>query len=249
MKKEEEDSDRQFSQRLREETKEIHTMAERCTFMRGFLRGATSPTAYADYLGGMHRMYVALERALDARRDHPVLRAFYFPELFRVRAIERDLEFFGGQPLEQNDRADVVLGEYTAHLSRLAEKAPECLIGHAYTRYMGDLSGGQILSKIVSKSMGLDRQGEGLAFYRFDGIEDIGGFKKEYRERLDQLPEIDPKLPDRIVAETMTSFRYNIRFFETLEGNALIAAFRQFFPRKQVRTEPKIHSQAPSATS
>lgn len=224
-------------------------MAERCTFMRGFLRGATSPEAYTDYLGGMHQLYAALEKALHRRQDHPVVRSFYFPELFRIEAIERDLEFFGGRPLEQNAKAHLVLEELTAHLNRLADDEPERLISHAYTRYMGDLSGGQILAKIVSKSMGLDRRGKGLEFYHFEKVGDIDEFKNNYRARLDQLPSVDPTLPDRIVAETMTSFRYNIRFFETLEGNALIAAFRQIFPRKKPDFGLKSLRQTPSTAS
>ena len=249
MKNETNTSAPSFSQRLREETKDIHTMAERCTFMRGFLRGVTSPSAYADYLEGMRRIYQALEEAMEARRDHPVVRSFYFPELFRIPSIKRDLEFFGGCPLRTNRAADQVLEAFARRLKQLADYAPECLVSHAYTRYMGDLSGGQILSKIVSKSMGLDREGEGLAFYRFEAIEDIDGFKKEFRSRLDRLPEIEPSLPDRIVEETITCFRLNIQFFETLEGNALIAAYRQIFPRKKRNFVPNTASSMPSHPS
>mgnify|MGYP005850981437 CR=1 FL=1 len=249
MKKETETSSRSFSQRLREETKDIHTMAERCSFMRGFLRGVASPASYADYLEGMRRIYSTLEEAIEAQRDHPIVRKFYFPELFRVSAIEHDLEFFGGRPLRANKAADQALEAFATRLKQIADYAPECLISHAYTRYMGDLSGGQILSKIVSKSMGLDREGEGLAFYRFEAIKDIPGFKKDFRARLDRLPEIEPSLPDRIVEETITCFRLNIQFFETLEGNALVAAYRQIFPRKKSNFVPNNAASMPSHLS
>jgi len=39
-------------------------------------------------------------------------------------------------------------------------------------RYLGDLFGGQMMSGMATKSLGLE-QGNGVAFYRFTGIPDV----------------------------------------------------------------------------
>ena len=44
----------------------------------------------------------------------------------------------------------------------IAKEEPYLLIAHHYTRYLGDLSGGQILKNIAQKALNLDQQG--LAF-------------------------------------------------------------------------------------
>ena len=91
---------------------------------------------------------------------------------------------------------------------RSQSKTPELLVAHAYTRYMGDLSGGQILKNIAKRAMGL-KNGDGTAFYEFEKIKNHGAFKKEYRAALDTLP-VDDATQDRIVEEAKLclSFKY-----------------------------------------
>src|SRR5207237_3072297 len=56
-------------------------------------------------------------------------------------------------------------------------------ISHAYTRYLGDLSGGQIIKKILARSLALPP--EALSFYEFPEIADIRRFKDAYRDVLE----------------------------------------------------------------
>ena len=42
----------------------------------------------------------------------------------------------------------------------------------AYSRYLGDLFGGQMMSGMATKSLGLE-QGKGVAFYKFQDISDV----------------------------------------------------------------------------
>jgi hypothetical protein len=58
-------------------------------------------------------------------------------------------------------------------------------VAHAYTRYLGDLSGGQVLARVARKTYGLEKGGAGTQFYEFDNIENKNGYKKGYRARLD----------------------------------------------------------------
>ncbi|MCH8475109.1 MAG: biliverdin-producing heme oxygenase [Opitutales bacterium] len=245
-----------FSRRVRQETKKIHTMAERCTFMRGFLRGAATKKSYRTYLAGFRKIYRTLEQCLERQRNHPVVKEFYFPELHRATAIEKDLAYFGGAQLETSDPFTENwceklrlrrwgLGEpleheaslkavfsYCQHLEKIESTNPAFLVPHAYTRYMGDLSGGQILARIAAKSMGLDPARGGLSFYHFPEIQDHEAFKWEFRRRMDALEEHGPEFTQNFIDETIQAFRLNIAFFETLKGNALLSAWRQIWPQR-----------------
>ena len=93
------------------------------------------------------------------------------------------------------------------------------LVGHHYTRYIGDLSGGQILKKIAKKALNLEGE-NGLNFYEFKLIDDEKEFKKSYSEILNNLP-IDQHVADKIVEEANEAFLYNMKMFKELEGNLI----------------------------
>ena len=88
-------------------------------------------------------------------------------------------------------------------------------MGHHYTRYIGDLSGGQILKKIAKKALNLEGE-NGLNFYEFKLIDDEKEFKKSYSETLNRLP-IDQNVADKIVEEANEAFLYNMKMFKELE--------------------------------
>lgn len=64
-------------------------------------------------------------------------------------------------------------------MSTLGSEDPTRLLAHSYVRYMGDLSGGQIIRWKLQKAYGLNETGEGLSFYEFDTPTNDGGVKKE----------------------------------------------------------------------
>jgi heme oxygenase len=109
----------------------------------------------------------------------------------------------------------------------VAQTTPELLVGHHYTRYIGDLSGGQILKNIAQKAMSLGEH-DGLRFYEFDAIDDEKAFKAGYRTILDSLP-IEQALADRIVEEANQAFHYNMKMFQELEGNLIAAIGKVLF--------------------
>jgi heme oxygenase (biliverdin-producing, ferredoxin) len=177
-----------------------------------------------------------MEDALDHHHDHPVLSPLDFPELRRVRSLDADLAFFRGPtwstlelepPPSSRSRSEVSAAtqRYVGRIRTIAYDRPELLVGHLYTRYLGDLSGGQILGRIAARALGVDpeknptkEQSGGVAFYRFDAIPDPRAFKLVYRQRLDALP-IDAKAADAIVQEALLAFRMNLLLFEELEGS------------------------------
>ena len=68
---------------------------------------------------------------------------------------------------------------YQDRIKNISVTQPELLIGHHYTRYIGDLSGGQILRRIAKKAMNITGD-QGLKFYDFDQIKDQKEFKLKY---------------------------------------------------------------------
>jgi heme oxygenase len=112
-------------------------------------------------------------------------------------------------------------------IRQVAQEAPELLVGHHYTRYLGDLSGGQILKTIAQKAMNLS-DNDGLNFYSFPAIADEKAFKTTYRAAMDQLP-IDQAMADRIVEEANHAFHLNMKMFQELEGNLVAAIGKVLF--------------------
>ena len=192
----------------------VHRLAEGSAFVQNFLAGGLTVDAYARFLVQLFHVYQALEAAQDHHRAHPVLSHVLSQELYRKAALERDLEFF--YPDEDWRQASILPATtaYVKRLIRLAHDWPEGLVAHLYTRYMGDLSGGQILKKAAAKMVGTG-DGRGLEFYEFPAIPAPGKFKKEYRERLDSLP-VDEVMAARIVEEANNAFRLNGEIFNSL---------------------------------
>ena len=117
--------------------------------------------------------------------------------------------------------------EYVARIREIAQSSPELLVGHHYTRYLGDLSGGQILKTIAQKAMN-NPTDDGLHFYVFPQIEDEKAFKTTYRSAMDELP-IDQPMADRIVEEANHAFHLNMTMFQELEGNLVAAIGKVLF--------------------
>ena len=108
----------------------------------------------------------------------------------------------------------------------MAKDSPELLVGHHYTCYLGDLSGGQILKNIAQKAMNMEGDA-GLRFYVFEDIADEKAFKTTYRSAMDTLP-IDQAMADRIVEEPITP-HLNMNMFKELEGNLVAAIGKVLF--------------------
>jgi heme oxygenase (biliverdin-producing, ferredoxin) len=81
-------------------------------------------------------------------------------------------------------------------------------------RYLGDLSGGQHIARIVRRALALDG-GPGTAFYEFPGLGDLDAFKDVYRAALDALP-VDDAGAARIVAEARWAFAAHAALFDEL---------------------------------
>lgn len=207
-------TDTALSARLRQETKAAHTRAERSGIMRAFLTGQLPAESYVALLANLHTVYSALETGLTAQAAHPHVAPLYDPALHRVAALEADLTLLAGADWASRYRPTAAAEAYAARITELARTAPLGLVAHAYTRYLGDLSGGQILKRMVAPIL-KRTDGAGTAFYDFPGIPDPDAFKQRWRAALDALP-LSAGEADFVVAEALGAFDANGAVFEAL---------------------------------
>ncbi|MBO0610541.1 biliverdin-producing heme oxygenase [Myceligenerans salitolerans] len=197
---------------LREGTRADHTAAETEPFVEHLMSGALDRSAYADLAAQQLVVYQALEEVGAAMRDDARGGPLVFDELTRVPAIERDLAFLYGEDWRDRIRILPAAREYAARIRETAPSVPH-YAAHAYTRYLGDLSGGQIVRRMMERHYGLD--GAGLAFYAFPEIPRAKVFKDAYRERLDALL-LDEAEAAAALAEARRAFRLNRAVFAAL---------------------------------
>lgn len=212
---------------LKEGTKKSHTMAENMGFIKCFLKGVVEKQSYRKLAANLYFVYTAMEEEMERLKTHPVLSNMYFPELNRKQSLERDLFFYYGPNWREDINLSPAGQKYVNRIHEIAQNQPELLLAHLYTRYMGDLSGGQILKNIAQRGMNLT-DGEGTNFYEFHDIPDEKAFKDQYRHAMNNLP-IDQAMGEAIVEEANDSFHLNMEMFQELEGNLIKAIGQMLF--------------------
>lgn len=204
-----------LSEQIKAVTKDSHARAENTELMRSYIKGQVSASQYKMLLCSLYEIYRALEEELDRHESHPSVAPIHFPqELARLDALQKDLEFFYGQDWRDRLVVPAATHKYAQRLREVGEKYPEYLVAHAYTRYLGDLSGGQVLGRITQKSLGL-KDGEGLAFFSFPGISSPSLFKQLYRSRMNSI-ELTDVQREGVLQEAVTAFELNIEVFDDI---------------------------------
>ena len=203
---------------LKTGTKRSHTAAENTKFVGSFLRGVISEENYRTLIKDFYFVYSALEEEMERLDDDEFLKPIHFKELNRLNALKMDLRYYYGPNWMMEIKPSEACIQYTERIHEVADKDPYLLVGHHYTRYLGDLSGGQILKGIAEKALDLPKN-EGLHFYDFPKIDDKKEFKTKYRAALDGLTTDSSKIND-IIAEANYAFRLNMYMFDELSGTA-----------------------------
>eukprot|EP00957_Ditylum_brightwellii_P054365 4119439-Ditylum_brightwellii.AAC.1 len=210
-----------LSTALKTGTSTAHASAEDVHFVRNFIRGKIDKTLYTHLVTSLYHIYETLEEELSihAPTHFPTL---HFPkELNRVESLEDDLDFYFGETqwkiqvknVYENSQATV---DYCNRIRYIAKYDPLLLLSHAYTRYLGDLSGGRILARVARKALNLKGGDDGLRFYMFEHVSNPKSFKEVYRLALDEL-DLEYDQVERLVAEANVAFALNVRVFEELD--------------------------------
>ncbi|XP_059902983.1 heme oxygenase 1a [Gadus macrocephalus] len=207
---------RDLSEQIKEATKDSHVRAENTGLMLSYQKGQVTLAQYKLLLCSLHHIYVALEEELDKNSSHPGVAPIYFPtELARRELIEEDLEHFYGQDWREKMVVPKAAERYAHRLRQIGGENPELLVAHAYTRYLGDLSGGQVLGRITQKSLGL-KNGDGVAFFTFPGVSSPNRFKQLYRSRMNSV-ELTEEQRKGVLEEAVRAFELNIQVFDALQ--------------------------------
>ncbi|MEU8790299.1 biliverdin-producing heme oxygenase [Streptomyces sp. NPDC048643] len=206
-----------FSTLIRTASHEQHTEAETSTFMSDLLGGRLGVEAYARYTEQLWFVYEALESEAATARlaADPVAGPFIRPELLRRAALERDLAHLRGPDWRATLTALPATRAYADRVAECAREWPGGYVAHHYTRYLGDLSGGQIIRGKAEQTWGFSRKGDGVRFYVFEDISNPAAFKRSYRELLDGVLADDLE-KQRIVAECKRAFALNTGVFRDL---------------------------------
>lgn len=201
-----------LSAAMREGSAAEHRDAENSEFVEQLMGGALAPAGYIEYLVRLRTVYAALESVGAMLQSDAIAGGFIDTDLNRVAAINADLAYWApeGAPSVVSPAADA----YAARILASAQWGG-LYLAHHYTRYLGDLSGGQIIGKILNRTFELD--GSGLNFYEFTEIPKPKPYKDAYRDRLDELG-LDAAEQARVVDEVKVAFQLNQAVFEELAG-------------------------------
>ncbi|CAM3520441.1 heme oxygenase (biliverdin-producing) [Occultella aeris] len=212
------DLDEPASLLLRSATRDVHERAESTGFVQNLMGGHLDVRAFAALVTQHAAIYAALEAAGDRIRRNPAGAGLVFDELRRGDALATDLAALAAMigMIGPDPRDPITVLPQTLHyVDRLNEIGDDVVayLAHAYTRYLGDLSGGQVIKRMMQRHYGLAE--DGLAFYTFERIEKIPPFKERYRAAMDALP-LTGADRERLVAEARLAFDLNAAVFDGL---------------------------------
>lgn len=202
-----------FSQALRERTWSGHGDSEGAGFMSDLMTGKGTRDDYIALVAQHFFIYEALEAAGERMATDAVAAPFISPQLTRLPAIRLDLAFLLGGGWRQLITPLPTTKRYVDRLNTVAATWPGGFVAHHYTRYLGDLSGGQMIRTLMQRQFGFETNGVG--FYLFDQISRPKQFKETYRAQLDAVGW-SAEERDRVIDEVLIAYRFNTELFEDL---------------------------------
>ena len=182
--------------------------------MQTLLSGRLDRPSYCALLRNLHALYAALEPALERHASLPVIAPVFLPALWRTRALQHDLTTLHGPDWADSIPLQPACASYVDRLRDLDESRPPLLLAHAYVRYLGDLSGGQMLRGVLAKSVALAGD-TAVSFYDFGDALATRDLTQAFRAGLAAVP-VDEKLTDALVDEAKLAFEGHRKLFDQL---------------------------------
>lgn len=205
-----------FSVVMRESSWSDHSDSEGASFMEDIMRGKATKQDYIDLSVQHYFMYEALEAATAQFAGNATMASFHRSELERLEALKVDLGHLIGPDWADRIAPVPATAEYAARIRECAASGWVAgVVAHHYTRYLGDLSGGQIIARRISKQHGLEHAG--VAFYDFTTLGSLEDFKNEYRGALDALgATLSEDEQKRMLDEVRAAYGFNTAVFVDL---------------------------------
>lgn len=205
-------------------TRQSHSVAQNSAFVTGFFKGLSTKESYRNLVTSLYFVYQAMEEDAFDTTQCEAVQTMDDGALRRLAALEQDMEYFYGNDWKKASNVIVsspATRAYVAHVKQVAQTEPYLLIAHQYTRYLGDLFGGQMMGGMAQRSLNL-QQGQGVAFYNFQDIPDTTEFITGWYTRLNALDLTDEQ-KKAIVNEANVVFDLNIGILQELDGSPLSA--------------------------
>ena len=203
-----------FSQALRARTMASHGDSAGATFMDDLVNGRGTRDDYVALVAQHYYLYEALEAAAERFADDPIAAPFISPQLTRLPALELDLDFLVGPDWRDTYPPVPATVRYVDRINEIAAQGwAGGFVAHHYTRYLGDLSGGQAIAKLMQRQFGFETNG--VAFYVFDQIASPKQFKDTYREQLDSVAW-DELEREHVIDEVLAAYAFNTDVFVDL---------------------------------
>ncbi|TFV84757.1 biliverdin-producing heme oxygenase [Microbacterium sp. dk485] len=202
-----------FSTALRERSSAAHPSSEHSTFMSDLMTGEGTREDYVALVAQHWFIYDALEQAAERMRNDPVAAVFISDKLTRLPALEADLDFLVGPHWRASIQPLPTTRRYADRIRAVGATWPGGFVAHHYTRYLGDLSGGIFIGRLMQRRFGFETNG--IGFYLFHDIADPKAFKDVYREQLDAAPW-DAAERERVMDEVLVAYRFNTDLFDDL---------------------------------
>ncbi|MEF2976338.1 biliverdin-producing heme oxygenase [Subtercola sp. YIM 133946] len=210
-----------FSQALRERTWSGHGESEGAGFMTDLMNGAGSRDDYIALVAQHYFIYEAIESAAERMKNDPTAAPFISSKLTRLPAIREDLAFLIGDDWLEQITPLPTTARYAARIREVGATWSGGFIAHHYTRYLGDLSGGQVIRTLMQRRFGFETNGVG--FYLFADIAKPREFKQTYRAQLDAVNWSDDER-ERVIDEVVAAYRFNTELFIDLADAKAAAA-------------------------
>lgn len=204
-----------LSTALRQATAAEHDRAESAPFVAALLGQDLPLTAFTDLIGQTFFVYAALERAAERWRPDPVAGPFVIDGLDRLPPLEADLSRMIGPDWRTRLTP---LPATRAYCERIAgADSAARFVAHHYTRYLGDVSGGQVIASVMRRQHGAAAS---LGFYDFADLyagphHNPAAFRRHYRSLLDGTPWTSDQRAE-LITESEIAFRHNRAIFDAL---------------------------------
>lgn len=199
-----------LSAELRARTADAHASAEGSPFFAALAAGRVTRSHVAALAARLLPVYEALERGAARWVHDPAVRPLLVAGLERAGQLRADLAALDA-PLPAP--ASAASARYAARVEQAAGSRAG-FVAHHYTRYLGDLSGGQVLRAALHRSLGLDAANGG-SFFVFDGLRP-GRVKQAYRAALDGMP-LTPAEREALIEESLVAYRLNTALARELD--------------------------------
>ena len=206
------DTERGLAARVRAFTRDDHEAAETTPFVTDLMAGRLDLAAFARLASQHYFIYEALEAASEVMAADPVAGDFVAFNLHRLPALGKDLRTLRGPDWRSTIAPLPATEAYVRRLREVAAASAPAFVAHHYTRYLGDLSGGQLVRRALEREYGVPH--EATHFYDFPGVP-IGAVKRRYRDLLDNAPWSAAE-QEAFIAEVRTAFVLNKSVFDDL---------------------------------